>query len=758
MRIYLLSAVSLFALSSGRAWAAEVVAPPGDAVVEEVVVTGEKAERSLQDTLTSVSVTTARKIERENIQTLHDIIDRTANLSQTYGPSGFTIRGVSNRTVSGGGNGDLATIYVDGAALPEQAVFSGPLDMWDVGQVEILRGPQSTIQGRNALAGAVVIRSADPTWTWGGKARAQVAGGGQRSLAFAAGGPLVADQVAVRLAAEVKHSDGFVYNPIRHEDANATDSVSLRGKLLITPQAVPDLRILATYAHDHRDTGYQFSYARTDRPDYFDNRIDLSNDPNETRTTTDIFTVEASYKLGERLTLNGVASWNQVDYDAAYDVDLGPTSSSYASQKVRPETFSQELRLNYAGDRLSGLIGLYHAKREENLLAASRTNVALPTATLISVLRGSFGLDATTATNAVNLYFTALPVIPVDYSSVGPTTVETSAVFADGAFDLTQKLSVIAGFRYDREQNDIRASQVTTFAGTYPTPSAYGALAPVITGLNQIVAYQVSLANSTSPPGSRTFSAFLPKLGVKYTWTDALSTAFVIQRGYRSGGSSVNSARASVAPYDPEFTWNYEASLRSSWLDGRLTLNANAFYVDWTDQQVFVNLGLNAYDSQTENAGKSHLYGFEVEMNHRVDEHFDWYASLGHTRTKFDDFKILNGTSSTDLAGAEFAYSPHWTASAGATWRSGEGFFANLNANYRAATYDATGVTAQTVKTIDARVLVNTKLGWETARWSAFVFASNLFNEHYVQYRREDMPVALAGDPRVVGAVLEARW
>src|SRR3546814_13904101 len=84
-------------------------------------------------------------------------------------------------------------------------------------------------------------------------------------------------------------------------------------------------------------------------------------------------------------------------------------------------------------------------------------------------------------------------------------------------------------------------------------------------------------------------------------WTPNLKTGFTVQRGYRSGGSSGNIARSATFSYDPEFTWNYELSLRSAWLDGRLTLNANAFYVDWKDQQVSANFGMSIYDTQIVN-------------------------------------------------------------------------------------------------------------------------------------------------------------
>lgn len=267
----------------------------------------------------------------------------------------------------------------------------------------------------------------------------------------------------------------------------------------------------------------------------------------------------------------------------------------------------------------------------------------------------------------------------------------------------------------------------------------------------------MSQANGSAPPTTREFEAFLPKLGVKYSWTDDLSTSFVVQRGYRSGGSTVNLARSTVVAYDPEYTWNYELALRSTWLDGALTVNANAFYVDWTDQQVGVNLGMNSFDYQTENAGKSHLYGFELEVAHRVSSDFDWYASVGHTKTKFEEFTLSTGSAVNDLSGAEFAYAPHWTANAGGTWSFGDGWFFNANANWRDDAFAAIG-TRQSDYAVKSRMLVNLKAGYRAENWGAYVYASNVLNEEYIQYPRLSDNIALLGAPRVIGMILETNW
>jgi outer membrane receptor protein involved in Fe transport len=228
-----------------------------------------------------------------------------------------------------------------------------------------------------------------------------------------------------------------------------------------------------------------------------------------------------------------------------------------------------------------------------------------------------------------------------------------------------------------------------------------------------------------------------------------------VQRAYRSGGSSQNPARATLVAFDPEYSWNYEASFRSRLLDGRLTLNANAFYVDWKDQQTNAFFGLNAFDYNTVNAGKSHLYGFEVEAQARLASGLDGYVSLGHVKTKFDEFTLPAGTTSAvDLAGSEFPYAPRWTLAGGVNAKFGGGFAANLNANYRSKVFTNVG-TDQAISRVGARTVVNGRIGYDADRWSAFVFARNLLDEKYRQYDFSDNNLAILGDPRTVGIGLE---
>lgn len=739
-------------LSSSLAWAAPALADrPSDAVSDDIIVTGEKSSRSLQETTTSVAVITPRRLSEENVLTIQEIYQRTANLSETYGASGFSIRGIDQRGVSGGGDAATATVFVDGAPVAQDILSNGPTDMWDVAQVEIFRGPQSTIQGLNALAGAVHIRTQDPGFDWSAKGRALFSSFDTTQLAIAGGGPLVADQLAFRVTAEKRDSDGYIYNVTRKAPENPLDSLMLRGKLLWTPTALPGFEARLNYQRFRTKGGYLFVYTDASVPDYFDNRTNPSDYPNSSDVDNDQVTLDLRYDIGGGFSLTALGTWGDTRFVRKYDGDASAQNRAYSDITGSSEIVTQELRLNYEDEKFSGLVGLFYYDRDQKRRSHQVTLVPTPGATIANLLTGALG--AQTAAQVAGLYTAALPNIVVDYTSDFPTRVKTMALFADGRYRLSERLSLLGGFRYDRERNRIAGDAIATFVGTLPDPAAYGALAPAFTAINAAVLGLVDDANGSTPAGTRTFKAFLPKAGVEMAWTPDLATAFVAQRGYRSGGSSFNTARSQLFAYDPEYTWNYELSLRSKWLDGRLTANANAFYIDWTDQQTTANFGNGVYDTHTVNAGKSHLYGFELELAHRLSPAFDWYASVGHTRTRFDSF-LTNVGSITDLSGLQFPYAPRWTLAAGANLRFGGGFNANVNASYRSAVfYDV--AKPQEDERVGGRTLVNARIGYEAERWSLSLFANNLFDEHYDQYRNSFTGQAIIGAPRTVGVVLE---
>jgi outer membrane receptor protein involved in Fe transport len=749
-----LSAVAV-ALSCLPAFAQTAADISAERQIETITVRGEKTDRSIQDTTSSVAVTTALKIEQENLQSLDDILNRTANVSAMYGSRGFTIRGIADEA---GASNPLATIYLDGAALPSQIADAGPTDLWDIAQVEVMRGPQSTIQGENALAGAIVMRSAEPTMDWAAKARVQFSDPSDRRIAFAGGGPLIEDELAFRAALEKRDFDGYVHNITRNEPEDEVDALSARIKLLWTPKALPGFSARLTHLRDDSEGPYMYVYSAIDQDDYYNNRINRSDAESKTDIVTDVTTLELNYQLNDVWSVSATTAKTRSDAFRNYDNDQTEQNLAYGLTDGVFDTLSQELRLHYSGDNLRALAGLYWSRREMDSMTSTLTNVVTPLSTIAAVLQGN-GLDAATAQQLAALYGQALPVIPVDYNNVSPTQSENLAAFFDLEYQLSAQWTLLAGARFDTEQYDYQSDTTAEFAGTLPDPANFGApgtaLYAAFSGINNAVLGMVNDAASSVPASSRDFNAFLPKLGARWQYSAEQSLAFTVQRGYRSGGSSYNIARGEVFGYEPEFTTNYELAWRSNWPDQNLTVNSNLYYIDWTDKQVIANFGINSFDSHTVNAGKSHLYGAEFEVRQRINNQLDWYGSYAYSKTQYDEFDAIAGAMISNFSGQPFAYAPRHTAALGANWYLADNWALNVNSNFRSKV--STGPRDSTLW-LSSRALFNARLSYDSTNWSAYLFVNNLFDKGYTQYHWAGEQVAIFGAPRVVGAGLQWQW
>jgi outer membrane receptor protein involved in Fe transport len=290
---------------------------------------------------------------------------------------------------------------------------------------------------------------------------------------------------------------------------------------------------------------------------------------------------------------------------------------------------------------------------------------------------------------------------------------ENVAAFGEVEYDLTPQLTLIAGARYDRE-----------------------------TTKNEIT------GGFTQPESSATFDAFLPKAGAVYRFTDDVSLGFTWQRGYRAGGSGINLATGQPFTFDPEFTDNYELAFRSEWLDNRLAVNANAFYTNWSDQQV--NEGTNFLDIVTTNAGSSRLYGGELAVEARPINGLNLFGSVAYVNTEFTDF--VNG--GTDFSGNQFPDAAKWTAFLGAEYRFGGGFFVAGDGSYTSSAFTDAANTDD--RKTDSRLLTNARVGYEQDNWAVTLFATNLFDDDYITSGGTNF--VTVGDPREVGLKVDVRF
>ncbi len=708
----------VIATSIGAVATAQEQAPDADQkLLDTITIYGAKFDQSLEDMTASVDVVTGAEIAREPVSDIYDIVERIPNVNTSFGGQGFAIRGIDQRGVGNAGSGQTLTVYVDDAPLGNFTTFFGPTGAWDLGQVEVFRGPQSTNFGRNALAGAIYIRTEDPSFETDFKVRTEVGQYGLRQYAAAGGGAIIDDVLAYRISAEHREADGFIDNVFLDQPADATELENLRGKLLFQP--TDSVKIISTTSYTENFAGEDVVIPEpAPGADAFE-REAFYDTPGHEGTDTFLQSVNATWDITGAISLQSITSYQSTDYVRIEDFDGSPAPIADLSRVGEDEALAQEFRLRYQGDRFNGALGLYYVDTEETyddsfIVPATALDPSLPLSILIS-------RTSTLQEEATNY-----------------------AVFFDGEYKLTDDFDLLFGARYDVEEQDAVAQAVTEI------------VTPLPPGFEFLRAFEGVSEETTEPD----FEAFLPKVGLRWDGLEQTSLAFVVQKAYRAGGEEIL-AIGGTNEFDPEYLWNYELSSRSKFMDGALRVNANAFYSTWEDQQVSEPLSPQLTSLfRTVNAGESTLYGFEADVNYSVTDALQVWGALGYVSTEFDDFINANPAPGepANFAGNAFPFAPELSLNAGVDFNAENGFFTGFDVNYSSEAFP--DHQNRSVNELDAHTLVNARVGFAFGADDAHrvtIYARNLFDEeYYTNLSRVNVPgAARVSDPRVVGMRLD---
>lgn len=732
-------------LALAVAISSQAIADSANTELDQVKVYGQKQVKSLQDTTASVGLVTSEDMEDSTIQDINDVFSRVANVSSVSGgnESVFAIRGVSIYGVSDDPVDYTAAVYVDEVAQSIDSIRWGAMGLWDVEQVEVYRGPQGTLQGRNSLIGAIHLKTVDPTFDYTGKAQASTGAFNTHRLSAAGGGGIAASDFAIRVSADKYQSDGYIENETRGEDDYAGfDRSTYRAKMLYQPKAFSNLSAMFTVSRNESNIGDQ-PYASSEDPF---KREAISDVETKNDTITDSASLKISLGLAEGLELTSVSSVSSSEFDRLDDWDSSDADGGYINQLNESESVSQEIRLSFDKGTFNGVTGVYYSKNKDDRAWDLEGNIPKSSvqqqafqAMMAPTELGGFGLDQTTAQGIWDTIGDNVSVVDV-YN--GGYETENIAVFTDVNWLVTQQLTFTAGVRYDSEEQDRDNSNVRSASATLVEGSPYA--------LHAIKLLDGLAALGTSQEAVNTdYEALLPKVGVNYAITETLSTGFTIQQGYRSGGSSISLLSGEAVDFDPEFTTNYELSLRSQFMNGAITANANVFYTDWEDQQVDYSPSGDSRDTVIANAGESNLWGGELELNAYLTSSVQVFSSLGYVETEFEDFTATDSNGDLiNYEGNQFPDAPKYNASVGSIYRGFNGVFASVDANYRSQSF--TDVENNQDLKVDARTLVNAKVGYEQVDWSAYLWVTNLTDREYLTNVRQ--PNSLVEDARVVGA------
>lgn len=788
------TATSFLALIAAlSAWPAMAQQDPADAgddgiVADVVIVTGTKLATSVQDLTSSAEIFDAARLDREQLIDIGDIFLKTPNLNSRGGAAGsITIRGIGRGGVGNAGQGVTSNIYVDGAPLSGSALSRGPTSLWDVSQVEVLRGPQSSVQGRNALAGAVIVTTADPTYEYEGKARFTYGTFDSYQAAAALSGPIIADQLAARIAVDYQDTDGFITNVIANQSADRRESLALRGKLLFEPSALPDFSTKLTVDYSDASLGESRPIVSTNfgggSPllqdfDFFDYEANGRFPNNDVQSLR--FVSESTYELGGAWLARAIVTHEDTEVDRLFglreDFDAfdGTTFNQFDA-----DIFSAELRFEFDYDNIRGLFGgyFYDEKSVTTRDIQTRLEPELITAILSQVPVQFRPIVAPTISVAPGDSVLSL-------QDGGTTDTENFAFFGQVEWQASPRWTINLGFRYDNEkfqQSDVfQENSIDPGACVATIPSIIagvppGDLSPTSLPCQTLV--DAALGGGIDEPLlSDKFEAFLPRAAVTYNINDDSSVFASYQRGYRAGGSNVFLAPNPNGPgnipqfqtYDPEFLDTFEIGSRNVFLDGTLIANVNVFYSIYSDQQLRLpGNSADTMDDRIENAGETTLYGAELLLDYSPTSELNLFASVGLLKTEFDDFPFAFLTPATpdsgdsdarfpanpddprffNLAGNETPDAPNISFSVGANYEHPSGLFGSATFTYigehfadvdnleeedfRAA-YIAAGLDPDFGETltekIDDRTDLTLRIGYEADNFTIFGFATNLLN------------------------------
>ncbi|MBV7317096.1 TonB-dependent receptor [Shewanella sp. NIFS-20-20] len=664
-----------FPCASALADATQHLTVTDDTPMEVLVVTSDFRAININQVQSSISVIDKQQLQDDGAENFQDILNGIPNLNWSGGSSRaryFQIRGVGDQEEYEGAPNSSVGFFVDDIDLSGLGMASS---LFDIEQVEVLRGPQSTLFGGNALAGAIYLKSGEPTAVT--EAGVEMSAGTDDLLTFGvyAGGSMNADDTLLgRISVQSHQQNGFMENQyLGRDDTNARDEVSAKAKFRW--YATDSLQADLTLIHGDFDNGYDVWSLDSNGENTYTDR------PGKDTQTTNGAGLSLSWEAHKAFNVESITSfadteqrhaydgdWSNPEYWDQFECDGAPCVYDYWWDKTaKRRNISQDIRLlsNDAGrifnHTTDWLVGAYYNRlSESNHLQVEERYDASPA--YLSTKDSDYLARKTSAFAQLDTYLGSL-----HYS---------------------------AGVRVEHWQSDYRDSTPEQFS---PSETMWGG-----------------------------------HLSVSYDLNHGHQLYAKVARGYKPGGFNMDlpPELSQYRTFESETLYNYEIGHSGSYWQGDVTSRVSLFYMDRQNQQVDASVqipGTGNFLLYTANATSSTNYGLEAEGHWYVSPNVDVFASLGLLRAQYDDYQYQKSGEIIDLSSRELAHSPSYNYQVGATWRGDSGLFATITLSAMDSFYysDSNEFVSEDYQ------LLNMRLGYETDTWSLFLWGRNLADESY---------------------------
>ena len=755
-------------------WAAAQEAGGAQPVLEEIIVTATKRESSLQEVPLSIAALSGAMIEERSIRNLEDLSIYVPNFSK--GETGIgpviNIRGIA----SGANQGfeQSVVLYVDDIPLSRAPLSRMPL--FDLQRVEVLRGPQNVLFGKNSVGGALSFVSARPTDETETKVGVTYDTEYDDMEFTGVVSGALSDNLNGRFAVRDAQYGGYYENRANGRDEEDREERTLRGTLDFKVSDNLDLlfkiesnkveglglgeEMVSGYANPLPQSlanpfgGMDFGEAAAflafltqqdiGSTEVSKNRVRDTNPAEFYDLSMDTVQLVANWRR-DAFTLTSVTSWVEYEEDRLYDGDL--TGVDVLSQDFNEEyeQLSQEIRLvSNPGSAFEWIAGAYYQTWD---------------------LKGAeiWRIDDENLLTALGALAPSLDYFSVMANSTSVKTYEndsdTWAVFGQATFDLSDTFSLTVGGRYTRESKtgyrflDIFNSatgefdivQAITgscvFNSDYYTLGLVSAATPLPGCIGNFVpagAYPIHAINDKISE-----KQFTPSVIAEWAATDTNKLYARADKGFKAGGFDAKGARVKDFLYRPEKVWAYEVGSKNTLADGAATLNVAVFYMDYSDLQT------SSFDGQAAfvvtNAAKATIRGLEAEARWRASDKLSIFGSFGYLDAKFDEYtqascnaweSLLTGQTVCDKSGRKFAYVPERAVTVGMDYLTpafGDfGFRATLDASYESEYYSDSS--AEELLKQDGYTMLNLRLALESDHWVFAVLGKNLTDEDVYEF------------------------
>lgn len=729
-----LSALSLAAAVSTVGAPGAMVASAAPLQLEEVVVTAQKRAQDMQDVPIAVTAMSADIIKQAGISDMKGIAVRTPGFTMgSYNPTQpqMFIRGIGSNGDGAGGGEQSVALFLDGVYINRSA--GAGTELYDLESIEVLRGPQGTLWGKNAIAGAINLTSKKPTEELEASVEMGIGTYGLKSYRGMITGPL-SENLNGKISFSQKDRDGYVESVIAPEvETGNLDSSNLRAQLLFTPNTVVEMLLTLDYGTDKRsgaattparDQGLMGMFLQSPALPVADFHENYLEEPGKTDMESKGLSLQVDWDA-ELGTLTSLTAYRESD-TTSNQITLGTGITTFPVLTIdnfaveSSEMFSQEFRLAGEMGDLIWQTGFYY----NNEKTRRHEGGAFTTAVDLGALFSGNGI--------VPLGFTA-PLADDFSTQTNETT--SLAIFGQGTYALTENLDITLGLRFTREEKD--------FANVGTSGSA----------LYVLEDYDVAT--------EETWTAPTYKLVANYHVDEDTMIYLSAATGFKSGGfdGTASTGLGAATPFNEERALNLEFGFKSMLLDNRLRLNGALFNTDYQDLQILQSFpnGSPVPPLQTKNAGEAVSRGIELEATLAVTENLLLSATYAHLDTEYSQ---LDGNLSS-FEGNQLRNAPRNAYSLAATydWHMAGGGSVNTRAEYVAKEKAYQDVQNIEHAAIPAYRVINLRAAYTSPdeRWELAGWIDNALNEEYYLHNYELLPfgaIHIPALPRTYGVTL----